>query len=111
MSHMISIEYVFSELQSLICSLNNSFSILQQVVMTIAILLYAVEHYNSLLELRMTKDQFEFERVLKILFSKIERVLSSDFVRFTSEVLSLIVLSRRVLSSDFVKFNLEEYFL
>lgn len=91
---MISIEYVFSELQSLICSLNNSLSILQQVVMTIAILFYAVEHYNSLLELHVTKDQFEFERVLKILFSKIGRVFLKHHVE---HILSVILLHNHFL--------------
>ncbi len=86
---MILIKYVFSELQSLICSLNNSLSILQQVVMTIAILLYAVEYYNSLLELHVTKDQFEFKRVLKILFLKIEWVFLKHYVE---HILSVILL-------------------
>ncbi len=94
MSHMISIEYVFSKLQSLICLLNNSLSILQQVVMTITILLYVVEHYNSLLELHVTKDQFEFERVLKILFSKIERVFLKHHVK---HILSVILLHNHFL--------------
>jgi len=111
MSHMIPTEYVFSELQSLICSLNNSPSILQQVVMAIAILPYAVEHYNSLPELRVAKDQFESGRASEILFSEIGRVLPSDFVGFTSGVLPLVVLPRRVLPSDFVGFNLGEYSL
>ncbi len=94
MSHMISIEYVFSELQSLICSLNNSLSILQQVVMTIAILLYAVEHYNSLLELHVAKDQFEFGRASKILFSKIERAFLKHHVE---HILSVILLHNHFL--------------
>lgn len=94
MSHMISIKYVFSELQSLICSLNNSLSILQQVVMTIAILLYAVEYYNSLLELHVTKDQFEFKRVSKILFLKIEWVFLKHHVE---HILSVILLHNHFL--------------
>lgn len=91
---MISTEYVFSELQSLICSLNNSLSILQQVVMTIAILPYAVEHYNFLLELRVTKDQFESGRASKILFSEIERAFLKHHVE---HILSVILLHNHFL--------------
>ncbi len=94
MSHMIPTEYVFSELQSLICSLNNSPSILQQVVMAIAILPYAVEHYNSLPELRVAKDQFESGRASEILFSEIGRAFLKHHVE---HILGVILLHNHFL--------------
>ena len=49
--------------------------------MALHVLPYAVEHYNSLLELRIAKDQFESARASEILFTEIGKA----FVKYHVE--------------------------
>ena len=54
-----------------------------QVAMALQVLPYAVEHYNSLPELRLAKDRFESARASEILFTEIGKAFVKHHVENT----------------------------